>query len=70
MAAQVSLCLSCRGQSGNAVGFLRAHQFPLPILIPLNALFLASSTADTMGHLWLDYQRTHVSLTPPAIKKA
>jgi hypothetical protein len=35
--AQFRLCEICDGQSGTGAGFLRALQFPLPILIPPTA---------------------------------
>jgi hypothetical protein len=58
VAAQVTSCQICSEQSGNAVGFLTAHQFSLPILIPPNALFLLSSMVDIKGNLRLYYQGT------------
>jgi hypothetical protein len=37
--AQVRSCGICGGLSGIGAGFLRVLQFPLPILIPPNALY-------------------------------
>jgi hypothetical protein len=46
----------CGGQSGTGAGFLRVHQFSLPIFIPPNSPSSQSPRAGTIGHLVADVQ--------------
>jgi hypothetical protein len=61
--SQVRSCGICGEQSGSGTGFLHVLQFPLPILIPPNALY-SSTGVDTICEIVADVPRGH-SLTPP-----
>jgi hypothetical protein len=63
--AQVKSCGICGGQSGTAVGFLRVHWFPLPILIAQTAPHHhLSFGTSTLGQIVADVT-SGLSLTPP-----